>query len=202
MAAPDSVDPVRWRREFDRLVARIGSRFARVEPRRHLAVFPQGLLAGLPRTNCWTIAEHGQATGPQGVQRLLPSAVWDADAVRDDLRTYVLDHLADPDAVLAVDETGDVKKGRATVGVQRQYSGTAGRIENCQVAVYLAYAAPAGYAFIDRALYLPKAWTDDLGRCAGRERAGGCRVHHQAGPGPGDDHPRVGRRNPGELGGR
>lgn len=166
MAAPDSVDPVRWRREFNQLVLRIGARFARVEPRRHVIVLLQGLLAGLPRTNCWTIAEHGHAAGPQGVQRLLSSAVWDADAVRDDLRTYVLEHLADPGAVLVVDETGDVKKGTRTVGVQRQYSGTAGRIENCQVAVYLAYAAPAGYAFIDRALYLPRAWTDDPDRCA------------------------------------
>jgi SRSO17 transposase len=165
VAAPDSVDPVRWRREFDKLVVRIGARFARVEPRRHLVVFLQGLLAGLPRANCWTIAEHGHAAGPQGVQRLLSSAVWDADAVRDDLRAYVLEHLADQGAVLVVDETGDVKKGAATVGVQRQYSGTAGRIENCQVAVYLAYAAPAGYAFIDRALYLPRAWTDDPDRC-------------------------------------
>ena len=128
---------------------RIGSRFARVEPRRRVAAFVRGLLAGLPRTNCWTIAEHAGDTDPRGMQRLLSQAVWDADCVRDDLRGYVTEHLGDPDAVLVVNETGDVKKGTCTVGVQRQYTGTAGRIENSQVAVYLAYAAPAGYAFIE-----------------------------------------------------
>ena len=101
-----------------------------------------------------------------GWQRLLSQAVWDADCVRDDLRGYVTDHLGDPDAVLVVDETGDVKKGTCTVGVQRQYTGTAGRIENSQVAVYVTYAAPAGYTFIDRDLYLPRSWTDDPQRCA------------------------------------
>ena len=100
------------------------------------------------------------------MQHLLSRAVWDADLVRDDLRGYVVDHLGHPDAVLVVDETGDLKKGTATVGVQRQYTGTAGRVENSQVAVYLAYAAPAGHALIDRALYLPRSWTDDPERCA------------------------------------
>ena len=99
------------------------------------------------------------------MQRLLSAAVWDEAGVRDDLRGYVLEHFADPGAVLVVDETGDLKKGTATVGVQRQYTGTAGRTENAQVAVYLAYAAPAGAAFIDRALYLPRSWTDDPARC-------------------------------------
>jgi SRSO17 transposase len=126
----------------------------------------QGLVSGLDRKNCWTIAEHrGQAT-PDGLQHLLARAKWDAEAVRDDLRAYVVDHFADPDAILVVDETGDVKKGTASVGVQRQYTGTAGRIENAQVAVYLTYAAPRGHAFIDRALYLPKSWTSDPDRCA------------------------------------
>ena len=145
---------------------RIGSRFARVEPRRRVAAFMRGLLAGLPRANCWTIAEHAGDSDPRGMQRLLSQAVWDADSVRDDLRGYVTEHLGDPDAVLVVDETGDVKKGTCTVGVQRQYTGTAGRIENSQVAVYLTYAAPAGYAFIDRDLYLPRSWTGDPQRCA------------------------------------
>jgi SRSO17 transposase len=99
------------------------------------------------------------------MQRLLSSAVSDEDGIRDDLRSYVLEHFADPAAVLVVDETGDLKKGTATVGVQRQYTGTAGRTENAQVAVYLAYAAPAGSAFIDRALYLPRSWTSDPARC-------------------------------------
>ena len=147
-------------------MARIAPRFARVEPRRRVRAFVAGLLAGLPRTNCWTIAEHAGDLSPDGMQHLLTGAAWDADAVRDDLRGYVTEHLGDPDAVLVIDETGDLKKGTDTVGVQRQYTGTAGRIENAQVAVYLTYAAPAGYAFIDRTLYLPRSWTGDPARCA------------------------------------
>jgi SRSO17 transposase len=165
MAAGLSVDLDRWRQEFDELMLRVGVRFARVEPRRRMAVFVQGLLAGLPRVNCWSIAEHAGDAGPRGMQRLLSAAVWDEAGVRDDLRGYVLEHFAGPGAVLVVDETGDLKKGTATVGVQRQYTGTAGRTENAQVAVYLAYAAPAGTAFIDRALYLPQSWTSDPLRC-------------------------------------
>src|SRR5512135_3042136 len=130
---------------------RIGARFARVEPRRRVAAFLRGMLAGLPRTNGWTIAEHAGERHPRGMQRLLSQAAWDDDGVREDLRGYVVEHLGDPAAVLVVDETGDVKKGTSTVGVQRQYTGTAGRIENCQVAVYLTYAGPRGYALVDRA---------------------------------------------------
>jgi SRSO17 transposase len=165
VAAGLSVDLVGWRREFDELMLRVGARFARVEPRRRMAVFVRGLLAGLPRVNCWTIAEHAGEGGPRGMQRLLSEAVWDEAGMRDDLRSYVLEHFADPAAVMVVDETGDIKKGTATVGTQRQYTGTAGRTENAQVAVYLAYAAPAGSAFIDRALYLPRSWTSDPARC-------------------------------------
>jgi SRSO17 transposase len=165
MAAGLSVDLERWRREFSELMLRVGGRFARVEPRRRMASFILGLLAGLPRVNCWSIAEHAGEGGPRGMQRLLSAAVWDEDGVRDDLRDYVLEYFADPGAVLVVDETGDVKKGTATVAVRRQYTGTAGRTENAQVAVYLAYAAPAGCAFIDRALYLPRSWTSDPARC-------------------------------------
>jgi SRSO17 transposase len=165
MAAGLSVDLDRWRQEFDELMLRVGGRFARVEPRRRMAAFVRGLLAGLPRVNCWSIAEHAGDAGPRGMQRLLSEAVWDEAGMRDDLRAYVLEHFADPGAVLVVDETGDIKKGTATVGVQRQYTGTAGRTENAQVAVYLAYAARAGTAFIDRALYLPQAWAGDPARC-------------------------------------
>jgi SRSO17 transposase len=165
MAAGLSVDLARWRLEFDELMLRVGARFGRVEPRRRMAAFVQGLLAGLPRVNCWSVAEHAGDAGPRGMQRLLSAAVWDEAGVRDDLRGYVLEHFADPGAVLVVDETGDLKKGTATVGVQRQYTGTAGRTENAQVAVYLAYAAPAGTAFIDRALYLPQSWTSEPLRC-------------------------------------
>src|SRR6516165_1472105 len=158
MAAGLSVDLDGWLREFDELMLRVGARFARVEPRRRMASFVRGLLAGLPRVNCWTIAEHAGEDSPRGMQRLLSAAVWDEAGVRDDLRGYVLGHFADPGAVLVVDETGDIKKGTMTVGTQRQYTGTAGRTENAQVAVYLAYAAPGGSAFLDRALYLPRCW--------------------------------------------
>jgi len=106
--------------------------------------------------NCWTIAEHAGDSSPDGMQHLLARAKWDADGVRDDVRGYVVEHLGDPGAVLVVDETGDLKKGTATAGVQRQYTGTAGRIENAQIAVYLGYSAPAGHALIDRELYLPR----------------------------------------------
>jgi len=112
-----------------------------------------GLVAPLERKDCWTIAEHAGHASPHGLQHLLGRAAWDVDGARDDVRGYVLDHLADPGAVLVIDETGDLKKGTATVGVQRQYTGTAGRIENAQVTVYLTYAAPSGHALIDRALY-------------------------------------------------
>jgi SRSO17 transposase len=165
VAADLRVDLDGWRREFDELMLRIGGRFGRVEPRRRVAAFVRGLLAGLPRVNCWTIAEHAGEGGPRGMQRLLSAAVWDEAGVRDDLRGYVLEHFADAGAVLVVDETGDLKKGAATVGTQRQYTGTAGRTENAQVAVYLAYAAAAGSAFTGRALYLPRSWTGDPARC-------------------------------------
>jgi len=125
-----------------------------------------GLLSDLDRKNCWSIAERRGARIPDALQHLLSRSVWDADLVRDDLRGYVVDHLGHPDAVLVVDETGDLKKGVHSVGVQRQYTGTAGWIENSQVAVYLAYASPIGHALIDRALYLPQSWADDPGRCA------------------------------------
>jgi SRSO17 transposase len=150
---------------FDDLMIRVGARFRRVEPRRRARAFVLGLLAELPRKNCWTIAEHAGDRTPDGMQYLLARARWDPDGVRDDLRACVIEHLSDPGAVLVVDETGDVKKGTATPGVQRQYTGTAGRIENAQVAVYLGYAAPRGHALIDRELYLPKSWTGDPGRC-------------------------------------
>jgi SRSO17 transposase len=133
---------------FDELMLRIGARFVRVEPRRRARAFVLGLLAELPRKNCWTIAEQcGDAT-PDGMQHLLARARWDADGVRDDVRSYVVKYLRDRAAVLVVDETGDLKKGGASAGVQRQFTGTAGRVENCQVAVFLSYASPAGHALI------------------------------------------------------
>ncbi|MER7694524.1 IS701 family transposase [Streptomyces sp. NPDC097610] len=144
---------------------RIAGRFARVEPRRRIRHLMLGLLADLPRKNCWTIAEWAGEATPDAMQHVLSRAKWDADAVRDDLRTYVVEHLHDDQAVLVVDETGDVKKGIHTVGVQRQYTGTAGRIENSQVAGYLAYAGQHGHAALDRELYIPRSWTDQPDRC-------------------------------------
>ena len=124
-----------------------------------------GLLAPLPRKNCWTIAEQAGDATPDGMQHLLARARWDADGVRDEVRAFVIEHLGDPEAVLVADETGDLKKGTRSAGVQRQYTGTAGRIENAQVAVYLGYASAAGYTLVDRELYLPRSWTGDRARC-------------------------------------
>jgi SRSO17 transposase len=121
VAAGHSIDPTRWQAALQELLDRIAGRFARVEPRRRASAFVRGLLADLPRKNCWTISEHAGDPSPDGMQHLLSQAVWDADAVRDDVRDYVIDHLADAEAVLVIDETGDLKKGTATVGVQRQY---------------------------------------------------------------------------------
>jgi SRSO17 transposase len=161
-----SVEPALWTWETDRLLERLAGRFARVETHRRARGFLLGLLADLPRKNCWTIAEHAGDKDPHGMQHLLGRASWDTDGVRDDLRDYVIGHLGDADAVLVVDETGDLKRGICTVGVQRQYTGTAARIESAQVAVYLAYAGAAGHAMIDRELYLPKSWTTDPERLA------------------------------------
>jgi SRSO17 transposase len=151
---------------FDELTGRLACRFVRVEPRRRMRALVRGLLAELPRKNCWTLAEYAGDAGPAGMQHLLSRASWDADAVRDDVRDYVIEQLGEVGAVLVVDETGDLKKGTASAGVQRQYTGTAGRIENSQVAVLLGYATDAGHAFIDRELYLPASWTTDPDRCA------------------------------------
>ena len=166
MAAGSRIDPSRWSATADALLDRVAGRFARPEARAHARSFVLGMLAELPRKNCWTLAEHAGQSSPDAMQHLLGRASWDTDGVRDDLRELVAEHLGDPAAVLMVDETGDLKKGAATVGVQRQYTGTAGRVENAQVAVYLTYAGPTDHAMIDRELYLPKSWVSDPDRCA------------------------------------
>jgi hypothetical protein len=150
-----------WAAGLDALHARIAHRFRRAEVRARARRYLAGLLGRAERKNGWQLAEETGERHPRGAQRLLDAARWDADAVRDDLRAYVVEHLGDPRAVLVVDETGFLKKGTQSVGVARQYSGTAGRTENSQVAVFLAYATPAGRAFLDRALYLPKGWAAD-----------------------------------------
>ena len=154
-----------WADGLVKLHERIGPRFGRVEPRRRALAYLQGLLSQVERKNSWWLAEQAGEVTPDGMQRLLNGSGWDADGVRDDLRDYVVEQLGDPDAALVLDETGFVKKGDRSVGVQRQYTGTAGKHENCQVAVFLAYAAPGGVALVDRELYLPKSWTDDRVRC-------------------------------------
>lgn len=166
VAAAYRVDAQRWLGLFDELIDVIGSRFGRPEPRRLVRDFMAGLLAPLPAKNCWTIAEHAGDDGPGGMQDLIGRARWDDARVRADVRDFVAVKLGHPDGVLVIDETGDLKKGVHTVGVQRQYSGTAGKIENCQLAVHLSYASPAGHTLLDVALYMPKSWTDDPARRA------------------------------------
>src|SRR6516225_11258405 len=124
-----------------------------------------GLLAPLERKNGWQLTEAAGDAAPDRMQRLLNNARWDARQVRDDLRDYVVEHLGDPGGVLIVDETGFLKKGVKSAGVQRQYSGTAGRTENCQLGVFLAYASSHGHALIDRELYVPASWAEDRDRC-------------------------------------
>jgi SRSO17 transposase len=153
-----------WRGGLDALHRRIAGRFRRSEARERAKRYLAGLLDRVERKNGWQLAEHLGEPGPQGVQRLLNAADWDADAVRDDLRAYVVEHLGDPAGVVIVDETGFLKKGTKSVGVQRQYSGTAGRVENCQIGVFLGYASAEGRAFLDRELYLPKEWALDAAR--------------------------------------
>jgi SRSO17 transposase len=151
--------------ELDRVHERIAGRFGRAEPRARVREYVSGLVAGLERKNGWSLAEQAGEVTPDGMQRLLRWADWDIDGVRDDLRDYVVEHLGDRDGVLIVDDTGFVKKGVRSAGVQRQYSGTAGRVENCQIGTFLAYASERGHALIDRELYVPEPWIADRDRC-------------------------------------
>ena len=153
-----------WARGLDELVERIAPRFRRIEPRRRVRAYLQGLLAPIERKNGWQLAENAGDRTPDGVQDFLARMRWDADQVRDDLQAYVIAQLGDADAVLVLDETGFVKKGIKSVGVQRQYSGTAGRIENCQIGVFLGHGSRHGHALIERALYLPEVWANDPAR--------------------------------------
>ena len=160
------MDIAGWVEEFACGFAAIAGRFGRREPRLQARSFLLGILSDVDTRSCWQLAEQTGDRSPHAMQRLLGEAVWDADAVRDDVRGYVIDAIGDPGGVLILDDTGDLKAGTRSVGVQRQYTGTAGRIENAQVSVFLAYASPAGRALIDRAVYLPVSWTGDPARCA------------------------------------
>ena len=154
-----------WEAGLQDLFARIAGRFYRIEPRRRAFGYVRGLLSPLERKNGWTLAEQCGDRSPNALQEMLYSPCWDPDAVRDDLRGYVVEQLGDRRGVLVGDDTGFVKKGSRSAGVQRQYSGTAGRTENCQIGVFLCYASDRGRALIDRELYLPVSWTGDRDRC-------------------------------------
>jgi SRSO17 transposase len=158
-----------WRSELSELQARLGELFGRAEPRRQAGLYLEGLLSAVERKNGWQLAEHVGDARPWRTQRVLSHVQWDEAAARDLCRAYVVESLADREAVLIVDETGFLKKGTKSAGVARQYSGTAGRIENCQIGVFLAYAGGKGHALIDRELYLPQEWAQDPAR---REAAG------------------------------
>lgn len=157
---------VGWSAGFTAFVGRFAARFPRVESRRQMRVYVRGLLSEAERKNGWTLAETAGEAGPERMQRLLNFYAWDTGGVRDDVRAAVVEALGDAEhGVLVVDETGFVKKGTKSAGVARQYSGTAGRIENSQIGVFLAYASPRGRALVDRELYLPKEWANDRERC-------------------------------------
>lgn len=153
-----------WAAQLEQLHARFANCFERAEPRQKALAYLKGLLSPLQRKNGWQLAEGASDKRPDGMQRLLNSARWDADAVRDDLGQYIVEQLGTSQAMLVLDETGFIKKGTKSVGVKRQYSGTAGRVGNCQIGVFVTYATPKGHTFIDRELYLPREWVDDLDR--------------------------------------
>jgi SRSO17 transposase len=160
-----SADVARWAYELIKLHARIAGRFARPEPHRRALKYLKGLMSQTERKNGWQLAEHAREANPYGMQRLLSRAVWDSDGVRDDVRDYVLEQLGDEQAIGVIDETSFLKQGDKSAGVAVQYCGSTGEVQNCQVAVFLAYVSPLGHALIDRELYLPQAWTQDRERC-------------------------------------
>jgi hypothetical protein len=193
-----------WTAGWDEIQERIGPRFARSEQRQRVRYYVAGLLSPVERKNGWQLAEQAGEPRPYGMQRLLAGAKWAADAVREDLCAYVVEQLGDPRAVLVIDETGFLKQGTKSVGVKRQYSGTAGRIENCQIGVFLTYAAPEGHVLLDRERYVPREWADDLER---RREAGvpeevafATKPRHQAPTGPADVGASAGGRSPGGVG--
>lgn len=163
----DAATVARWEERFEQLTEAIGPCFKRHDLRGQAIGYVQGLLGRVQRKNSWQLSEYLGRAGPYGIQRLLGRACWDADQARDVLLAYARRHLLceDEAGVLVIDETGFLKKGRKSVGVQRQYSGTAGRIENCQIGVFMALAGSKGRALVDRELYLPESWLQDRARC-------------------------------------
>jgi SRSO17 transposase len=159
-----AVQSAQWQSDLQAEFVGIGRHFGRQAMRQRALDYVTGLLSPIERKTSWQLSEAMGRPTPFSVQHLLDRARWEADAVRDDLQKYVVANLGEPGAVLVVDETGFLKKGRHSVGVQRQYSGTAGRIENCQIGVFLAYASQSGRVLLDRELYLPKEWAEDRAR--------------------------------------
>jgi len=155
----------RWVHKLFHVHARIAPRFARAEPRRRALLYLQGILSDTARKNGWQLAEHAGEARPDGMQRLLSSSIWDTDGVRDEVRSYVLEQLGTESAILVIDESGFPKRGNKSAGVGVQYCGTSGRVENCQVGVFLAYVTARGHSLIDRELYLPLDWCEDPERC-------------------------------------
>jgi SRSO17 transposase len=159
------LEVLEWKKGLEELHARIGRHFKRAEPREHVLAYLKGLLGPVERKNGWQIAEWLADPTPDRVQRLLASAKWDVDRVRDDLQAYVRDTLCDPQAVFALDDTGFAKQGKHSVGVQRQYNPSTKQVENCQISVFLSYVSERGSTFLDRELYLPAEWVADQQRC-------------------------------------
>lgn len=155
-----------WREALEGMRAFIAPAFKRSEQRASAGAFIDGLLSGVERKTGWMLAEEAGLARPYRIQSLLGRSSWSADTLCERVRSYAIEALGDPDGVLVVDETGFLKKGVHSVGVGRQYSGTAGRIENCQIGVFASYASRWGHALIDRQLYLPKAWANDPERRA------------------------------------
>jgi SRSO17 transposase len=168
MAASNSVDDVDvqgWEAGLEALLGQVADCFSTEVARNQARAYVMGLLSDIARKNGWTLAEYAHDPAPQKMQRLLNQYSWDPSKMRDLVRSYVVTNLWDPDGVLVIDETGFLKKGNKSAGVQRQYSGTAGRVENCQVGVFLSYVTGTARAFVDRRLYLPESWIDDPERC-------------------------------------
>jgi SRSO17 transposase len=159
------LDVWRWGQELERLHALIAPRFARPQPRQRALTYLKGIVSSIKRKNGWQLAEHAGESRPDGMQRLLGSAVWDENLVRDDLRAYILELLGDPQAILVIDESSFRKRGKKSAGVSKQHCGTTGQLENCQVGVFLAYVSSRGHTLLDRELYLPMRWIADRERC-------------------------------------
>ena len=199
-----------WASSLREVKARIRPLFALERTAVSAGLFLDGLLSDERRKTGWMRAEAAGDPGPWRQQTVLGRGRWDADALRDVVRDYALETLADPQAVLVIDETGFLKQGKVSCGVSRQYTGSAGKITNCQIGVFAAYVSPKGHAFVDRALYLPKAWTEDPARLAAahapagtgwRPRASRSHLRHQAPARPGDDRTGDRRQDPVRLGG-